>query len=672
MVKSMVNSRDDLRARAEELRRLIEYHNHRYYVLDSPEISDARYDELMRELMRIEEEHPELVTEDSPTRRVGAPPLKEFAPMVHRVPLLSIDNAMDEGELAAFNERVLKALGADRVTYCCEPKFDGLAVELVYEDGVLVRAGTRGDGSVGEDVTQNMRTIGSVPLRLHTKEPPALVEVRGEVVIYKESFLQLNRQRLELGEAPFANPRNAAAGSLRQLDPRVTASRPLVFYAYAAADGAALGADTQYDVLMRLQEMGFKINRDARRCRGVEEVLEFASFMKSRRDDLPYEIDGVVIKVDSLRDQEVLGVKARSPRWAVAFKFPPTQAFTKLKRIVLQVGRTGVVTPVAELEPVRLAGVTVSRATLHNEDEIRRKDIREGDTVVIQRAGDVIPEVVGCVPSLRPEGARPFSMPLECPVCGSALVRDGSQHRCTNMSCPALVQGRIFHFASKDAMDIEGLGRKIVRQLVEKGLVKDVSDLYSLTEVDLMGLDGFAEQSSRNLIEAIERSRVRPLDRFIYSLGIPQVGVVASRDLSRAFGSLERLMGAGPEELMQVEGIGEETARSIREFFDNPANVRVIERLMERGVRPVGPAPRGTGGPLEGRTICFTGSLESMTRAQAKAKAEARGARVVDGVSKNLDYLVAGRDPGSKLDRARSLGVGILEEKDFLGMVHEG
>ncbi|HOM29060.1 MAG TPA: NAD-dependent DNA ligase LigA [Deltaproteobacteria bacterium] len=668
----MANVPDSIRSRSEELRNLIEYHNHRYYVLDSPEISDAAYDELMRELMRIEEQYPELATDDSPTRRVGAPPLEEFAPMVHRVPLLSMDNAMDPSEVAAFHERTARSLGKDEVVYCCEPKFDGLAIELVYEGGVLTRAGTRGDGSVGEDVTRNVRTIRSVPLRLRTATPPGLIEIRGEVVIFRKDFEELNRRRTASGEAPFANPRNAAAGSLRQLDPAVTASRPLVFFAYGVSERAFLGLDSQYEVLMRLKEMGFRINDDTRRCRSVQEILAFSSFLESKRGELPYEIDGVVIKVDSLADQEALGVKAKSPRWAVAFKFPPSQEFTRLKRIVLQVGRTGVVTPVAELEPVKVGGVTVSRATLHNEDEVRRKDIREGDTVVVQRAGDVIPEVVGPVVSLRPEDAAPFTMPPNCPVCGSALVRDGALHRCPNMSCPAVVKARIFHFASKDAMDIEGLGKKIVEQLVERGLVSGVSDLYRLTKDDLLGLEGFAELSAENLVQAIERSKRRPLERLIFALGIPNVGSVASRDLALAFKGMERFMQAGVQELTSVQGVGEETARAIRDFFENSENVKEITRLFASGVAPAEPAgPRTAGGALAGKSVCFTGTLSSMTRSQAKAMAEAHGARVLDGVSKNLDYLVAGKDPGSKVDKARSLGVEIIDEDRFLNMIQE-
>jgi len=592
--------------------------------------------------------------------------------MEHRIPLLSMDNVMNSQELEAFHERVTRALGTANVTYCCEAKFDGLAVELVYESGSLVRAGTRGDGWVGEDVTANIRTIRSVPLRLRTDEPPGLLEVRGEVVMYKKDFQELNSRRMESGEDPFANPRNAAAGSLRQLDPAVTASRPLVFYAYGVAEGGQLGVDSQYEALDRIKSLGFRVNPDATLCKSLDEVVQFASCMEVRREKIPYEIDGVVVKVDSLHQQGLLGVRARSPRWAVAFKFPPTQVNTRLVKIALQVGRTGVVTPVAELDPVRIGGVTVSRATLHNEDEIRRKDIREGDTVIVQRAGDVIPEVVAPVLSLRPRDSVSFVMPHHCPVCGSSLVKDGAVHRCTNMSCPAVVKGRIHHFASKEAMDIEGLGRRIVQQLVDKGLVRDVSDLYRLTKDDLMTLEGFAEQSSSNLYAAIDVSRVRPLDRFIFALGIPHVGSVAARDLAAGFSSLDEFMSASRERLTSVQGIGDETADAILSFFDTPQNVEVIRRLQERGVRPGAVIPSAAPeSPLKGKTICFTGTLSSMTRSQAQARARNLGARVVEGVSRNLDYLVVGRDPGSKADRAASLGVTVLGEDEFLAMTRE-
>ncbi|HPJ94597.1 MAG TPA: NAD-dependent DNA ligase LigA [Deltaproteobacteria bacterium] len=657
--------------RVEELRRLLNHHNYRYYVLDSPEISDGEYDQLLRELQEIEGQFPELVADDSPTMRVGAAPLKEFRPMVHRVPLLSMDNAMDKIEVEAFHGRIVRWLVKDDIAYCCEPKFDGLAVELVYENGFFVRGGTRGDGSTGEDVTQNLRTIRSIPLKIIGETTTDLLEVRGEVVMFKKDFHKLNVERSVHGEPFFANPRNAAAGSLRQLDPKITASRSLVFFAYGISDAAQLGVHSQFAVLSRLEEMGFRINPNRRLCRSVDEVWSFAGELQGMREVLPYEIDGVVLKIDSLGDQEILGIKARSPRWAVALKFPPTQVTTVLQRIELQVGRTGVVTPVAVLDPVRVGGVTVSRATLHNEDEILRKDLRVGDTVIIQRAGDVIPEVVGPVLSLRPSDSRVFVMPPQCPVCSSALVRDGVQYQCVNISCPAVVRGRIYHFASKEALNIDGLGRKIIHQLVEKHLVEDISDLYNLTREDFLTLDGFAELSSENLITAIRLSKVTTLERFIFALGIPHVGSVAARDLARTFGTLDALMQADIDELTAVAGIGPEIAQSICSFFTTQENRGVLERLKQWiRFKPAVQKSRPRTS-LTGKTICFTGTLTFMPRAKAKERAEFSGAQVTDSITKNLDILVVGADPGSKLDKARALGVQILSEEQFMKLIEE-
>ena len=667
MVKSMARIPQHIRDRIDELHRTIEHHNYLYYVLDAPEISDGEYDELMQELMRVEDEYPDLKTPDSPTQRVGAPPLTAFPPMVHRLPLLSIDNAMDKDEVVLFNQRVLKWLDKDEISYCCEPKFDGLAVELVYEGGFLVRGGTRGDGSTGEDVTQNLKTIMSIPLKLMGVDVPDLLEVRGEVIMLKKAFEDLNKDRSEQGEPLFANPRNAAAGSLRQLDSKITASRSLVFFAYGVSDAKSLGLDSQHAILDRLGELGFKINPDRRLCQGVSEVWTFALIMQEKREVLPYEIDGVVIKVDSVKDQGVLGIKARSPRWAVAYKFPPIQATTILKKIGLQVGRTGAVTPVAILEPVRVGGVMVSRATLHNEDEILRKDLREGDTVIVQRAGDVIPEIVTPVKSKRPQDAHPFVMPRECPVCRSSLIKEGVHYRCVNISCPAIIKEEIYHFASKGALNIDGLGRRIIQQLVEKNFIKDISDLYTLTHDDLMKLEGFADLSSSNLIAAIESSKNTSLERFIYALGIPHVGSVAARELAYRFRTLDALMGAQLNDLIRIPGIGMEIAQSIRSFFDTKENVKVIESLFKQGVRMSSPqnvVQRRT--ILSDKTICFTGTLSSMTRSEAKEHAEALGAQVVDSVSKRLDFLVTGDDPGSKLDKATSLGVRVLSEDEFL------
>jgi len=673
-------SKETVVERINDLRKQIDYHNYRYYVLDSPEISDFEYDELMRELLRLEAENPELVTSDSPTQRVGAAPVDSFPPMAHRVPLLSIDNAMDTDELRAFHQRVVKLVGKEDVPYCCEPKFDGLAVELVYENGIFVRGGTRGDGYTGEDVTSNLKTIKSIPLKLIAEDPPDFLEVRGEVLLYKNALKALNMERSEKQEPLFANPRNAAAGSLRQLDPRVTASRPLVFFSYGIVDAVSVGLDSQFDTLRRLQEYGFRVNPDIRLCHGIDEAIDLCLSMQEKRESLPYEIDGVVIKVNDIADQRVLGIRARSPRWSIAYKFPPVQATTILRKIGVQVGRTGVLTPVAVLDPVKIGGVTVSRATLHNADEVKRKDVREGDTVIVQRAGDVIPEIVAPVVSKRTGKEREFAMPEACPVCGSGIIRDtsgekgkqGVMYRCVNMACPAILKEQIYHFASKDALDIDGLGRKIIQQMVDRGLVRDVSDLYTLKRDDIMGLDGFAELSTTNLLNSIQESKKTTLGRFLYGLGIPHVGEVAARDLAQHFGSLEKVMEASQDELQSMKGIGKEMARAISSFFSNERNRAVIGKLLERGLEiTLQKTPKRAEAPLEGKKFCFSGTLQSMTRSEAKKEVEGKGGQVVSAVSSQLDYLVVGTEPGSKLDKASSLGVTIVDEDEFLRMIRE-
>ncbi|MGC9323724.1 MAG: NAD-dependent DNA ligase LigA [Desulfomonilia bacterium] len=669
--------------RIEKLRKDIDYHNYRYYALDSPEISDAEYDQLFRELSTIETEYPELITADSPTQRVGAPPLKAFQNMAHRIPMLSIDNAMDTDEVRSFDTRVKKWLELNAVEYCCEPKFDGLAVEILYDGGMLIKGGTRGDGYTGEDVTQNLKTIRSIPLRLLLDNPPGTLEVRGEVIMLKAAFNDLNKERSEKGEPLFANPRNAAAGSLRQLDSSITASRSLMFFAYGVSDPSLLGVDSQYGVLEMLKKIGFKVNPDRKLCHSAGEVLEFIQYMKERRESIPYEIDGVVIKVDSIRDQEKLGIKARSPRWVVAYKFPPTQITTILRRIDVQVGRTGVVTPVALLDPVRLAGVIIRRATLHNIGEIHRKDVREGDTVIVQRAGDVIPEIVGPVLSRRPEGTSLFQMPEQCPVCKSMLIQDTEEretkqrkgaviYRCVNMSCPARVKEQIYHFASKGALSIDGLGRKIIDQLVERELVHDVSDLYSLRLNDVLLLDGFAETSSENLMTAILGSKQTTLERFIYALGIPHVGAVVARELAQRFHTLDALMNASMDDLTTIPSIGEKIAGAIREFFAREQNRQVIDRLLQRGLVVSSPPSESAAHTIfEGKAICFTGTLSSMTRSEAQRRVEALGGSVVTSISRNLDYLVVGENPGSKREKAISLGVEMLDEERFLELMKE-
>ncbi len=666
----------DYQQRIKELSETLNYHNHRYYVLDSPEIADGEYDQLLRELISLEEAHPEFLLSTSPSQRVGAPPLDSFAPLLHRIPLLSIDNAMDIDELLAFDQRINRWVESGNVSYCCEPKFDGLAVELIYENGIFVRGGTRGDGAIGEDVTVNLKTIGSIPLKLQGERIPPLLEVRGEVLINKADFEQLNLTRAASLEAPFANPRNAAAGSLRQLDSAITARRPLRFFAYGVSEAAVLNADSQFDVLQKLSAMGFRINPDTRLCSDISAVEDFVNLMGNARDALPYEIDGVVVKLDNVVLQQRLGVKARAPRWVIAYKFPPMQATTKLLNIEVQVGRTGTFTPVAKLDPVPVSGVVVSNATLHNEDEIARKGVMIGDTVIIQRAGDVIPEVVGPVVSKRDGSEKLFVMPDSCPVCNTAcpVVSDevGNaviERRCVNVACPSIIKEKVFHFAAKDAMDIDGLGRGIINILVEKGLVRDFRDLYDLKVEQLLKLDGFAQKSADNLIAAIDRSRAVTLSRFIYALGILNVGAVASRALAERYGSLDAIALATEEDLLTIDGVGPEIARSIRTFFASPHNGAVVAGLLAAGVMPRHDLSVGVSDNLGGAQFCFTGTLEKLKRADAKKFVESQGGKVVGSVRAKLDYLVAGAKAGSKLAKARQLGVTVLSEDEFIAMM---
>ena len=657
--------------RAEELRREIEYHNWRYYVLDSPVISDAEYDALMRELQELEACYPELRTPDSPTQRVGAPPREDMGQVRHRLPMLSLDNAFTEEEVRDFDRRLRELLGLREADYLCEPKFDGASVSLRYEDGVLVLAGTRGDGRRGEDVTPNARTIRTVPLRLQGRGWPRVLEVRGEVVIRKEDFRRLNAARLERGEPPFANPRNAAAGSLRQLDPTVTASRPLSFFAWGLGEVSEPFARHRHEVVERLEAWGFRVSRHVERVRGVEACLDYYRRMLARRDEVPFEMDGVVYKLDDLELSERAGHTARAPRWAVAHKFPAEEATTVVEDIFPSVGRTGVITPVAVLRPVEVGGVTVSRASLHNQDEVDRKDVRIGDTVIVRRAGEVIPEVVAVVQEKRPRRARRWRMPARCPVCGSEVVRlEGeAAHRCMGgLYCPAQRKGAIRHFASRRAMDIDGLGQKLVDQLVDKGLVETPADLYRLRKEELAALERMGEKSAQNLLDALERSKDTTLARFLYALGIPQVGEATAQALAEHFGSLERIMEASPEELQEVPDVGPVVAQSIHRFFRQRHNREVVRRLRQAGVR--WSAPRGAaGGPLEGKTFVLTGALESMTREEAKRRIVERGGRVTDSVSRRTDYVVVGEDPGSKLDKARALGVPTLDEAAFLQLL---
>ncbi len=665
---------------AERLRAEIRYHNYRYYVLDDPEISDAEYDRLMRRLQAIEEAYPSLVTPDSPTQRVGAEPMEAFAQVRHRVPMLSLENAVDHEELKAFDERVRRFLGVtDPIEYTVEPKIDGLAVELVYEHGKLVVASTRGDGYVGEDVTQNVKTILSVPLTLDSyKEAraiPELLEVRGEVYMDIAAFEELNRQRIRQGLPPFANPRNAAAGSVRQLDPRVTAKRPLNIFCYGVGEVRGASFETHMEMMICLQEWGLRVNRPHMRvCPDIDQVIDYCEALEDKRSEFPYEIDGAVVKVNRLDFQARLGEKARSPRWAIAYKFKPSQETTRILKIEVQVGRTGALTPVAHLEPVEVGGVVVKRATLHNEDEIKRKDIREGDTVIVQRAGDVIPEVVKVITSKRTGKEKPFSMPSNCPVCGASVEKRPGEVvvRCPNPKCPAKLREALKHFVSKGAMNIEGLGEKIIDQLVERGMVKDPSDFYSLRKEQLLSLDKIAEKSAQNLLDAIERSKRTTLSKFIYALGIRHVGEHVAEILSRHFQSIDALAQASKEELESIPEIGPEIADSIISFFQDPQNTALVDRLLEAGIRPEpppGPAQEASLLPLKGKSFVLTGTLKGMTRSQAKERIKALGGSVASSVSSKTDYLVVGESPGSKLQKAKELGVEILDEDSFLKML---
>jgi DNA ligase (NAD+) len=664
----------DLRREAERLRREIGRHDRLYYVLDAPEITDAEYDALFRRLAELEEAHPGLRTSDSPTRRVGAAPREDFRPVVRALPMLSLANAETEDQAREFDARVKRILHSeDPLGYLCEPKLDGLSVELVYEDGVFVLGSTRGDGTTGEDVTDNLRTIGSIPLRLAGGNLPRLLTVRGEIIMEKADFDRLNREREKDGEPPFANPRNAAAGSLRQLDPSVTASRPLTSFFYAVGEVQGGGApDSQQHLLAWLAGLGFRVNlARSLPARGIEEAISRWRDLLAVRDALPYEIDGLVIKVDDRRIQEELGEISRSPRWALAFKFPPQQAATRVLDIVAQVGRTGTVTPVAHLEPVRISGVTVARATLHNADEVARKDVRVGDTVVVQRAGDVIPEVVGVVLKKRPAGTRAWRMPRRCPACREKVARlpGEAATRCTNMACPAQVAERICHFGSRGGMEVEGLGWRKCEQLVERGLVKDPADLYGLKKEDLLTLELMADKSADNLLEALKRSKRTTLPRLLFALGIDQVGEHAARLLARRFGALEALMDASEEDLLSVREIGPQIAGSVRSFFRNPHNRKVIHRLLASGVAPAPEKQAKTKGVFAGKNVVLTGALTAMSREQAKERIEEEGGRVTSAVSAKTDFVVAGADPGSKLARARELGVKVLSEEELARML---
>src|SRR3954470_6722012 len=659
--------------RAEELRARLREASHRYYVLDAPTLSDAEYDRLFRELEQLEQDHPDLITPDSPTRRVGAAPSEKFTKVTHRRQMMSLANAMTQEEFLEFDARVHKLLGEDKVRYVVEPKLDGLAVTLTYENGRFTQGATRGDGMVGEDVTRNLRTIKMVPLQLKGSPPPHF-EVRGEVFINKGDFVKMNEEREKAGEPTFVNPRNCAAGSLRQLDPKMTAQRPLSIFFYEVGDTKGLEFASHWEKLARLRELGLRTNPENELCESIEAVQDKYRRMLGKRHELPYEIDGSVIKVDSEDQRRRLGAVSRTPRWAIAWKFPAEEEATTVEDIFVSVGRTGALTPVAALKPVHVGGVTVSRATLHNEDELRRKDVRVGDRVFLRRAGDVIPEIVRVIPESRPADSRPWEMPRRCPACGTPVVREEGEAitRCPNPACPAKTVSRLRHFASRLAMDIEGLGVETSTQLTETGLVKTPADLYRLTREQLVDLDRFADLSAQNLLAAIEASKTRPLRHVIYALGIRMVGEATALALARRFGSLEALMDASVEQLQAVRDVGPEVARQIHDFLAMPEQRETIRQLLAAGLRPELEQGVAAAGPFAGKTVVLTGTLKQYSREGAKAEIERRGGRVSGSISRKTDLLVAGDDAGSKLKKAQELGVRVVDEKGFGELLQHG
>ena len=662
------------RTKIDNLRSELNDHNYRYYVLDDPVISDAEYDRLLRELQSLEDTHPELITDDSPTQRVGALPLEGFGNIEHRIPMQSLANAMDSDELLAFHDRLIRRLGKEQaIEYIAEPKLDGLAVELVYENGQFVNGSTRGDGTTGEDITQNLKTIRAIPLavRVETQSAPALLEVRGEVFISKDDFKKLNKQQEENDKPVFANPRNAAAGSLRQLDSGITATRPLSIFCYQAGVVEGTTFETHSEFLAALQNWGFPVNPEIKILNGIEEAITFHSNLKSHRNSLPYEIDGSVIKVNNYALREELGVRSRSPRWAIAGKFKAQQETTVIEDIVLSVGRTGAVTPVAKLQPVKVGGVVVSNVTLHNQDEIDRKDIRVGDTVLIQRAGDVIPQVVKVIKEKRPSNTSPFKMTNTCPECDHDVYRpeDEVVARCQNLSCPAQVKRRIEHFVSKNAMDIDGVGEKLIDQLVEKNLVKSVDDLYHLTLDQLSELERMAEKSAKNTISAIDNSKSTTFHRFVYALGIRNVGEHVAKVLEKSFtGNIEIFMKTNAEVLEDIDEVGPIVAETIVKFWADETNINIVNNCFKLGIS-LELVKNETEQIFMGKTFVFTGSLQSITRKEGKEIVEARGGRAAGSVSAKTDCIVAGENAGFKLKKAEKLGIPVLTESEFMDLI---
>jgi DNA ligase (NAD+) len=670
MVHNSDNYKDIIK-KIEELREKIRYHNYRYYVLDDPIISDTEYDQLMKELEDWETKYPQYINSSSPTQRVGIEPVSGFAPIKHIAPMLSLANAFSPAELRAFDQRIKKLVPEQKIEYVVELKIDGLAVTLVSEDNIFTRGATRGDGTIGEEITSNLRTVKTIPLKLFGKDVPPRLEVYGEVYMKKSDFKRLNEERTKKGENLFANPRNAAAGSVRQLDPRITAQRHLDTFIYRATFPEGNKYNTHMEVLDYLKRIGFKVNPHIKLFQDIEEVIKYCQKWIEKKEELDYEIDGMVIKVNSLRMREELGSTTRSPRWAIAYKFPAQQETTKVKAIILQVGSTGAITPVAELDRVPISGSFVQRATLHNQEEIGRKDIRIGDTVLIQKAGEVIPEVVGVIERERTGKEIEFVMPAKCPICGEKISKpkDEVVYRCTNPSCPAQVKGRIRHYASRDAMDIEGLGPAIIGQLVEKKLIRNISDLYFLKRNDLISLERMAEISADNLLKAIEESKEKSLANLIYGLEIRYVGVHTAEVISRYYSTLDKFKKASLEELIEIKEIGPKIAESINHFFEEKGNIDIIERLRRAGLNfsQEEEKVREEKGAqiLAGKQFVLTGTLKDFTRTQAKEIISELGGRVTGSVSKKTDYVVAGEDPGSKYQKAQKLGVPIINEEEF-------
>jgi DNA ligase (NAD+) len=670
--------RDKASERIVKLRAEIRHHDYLYYVKDNPEISDELYDELYHELLRLEEEHPDLVSEDSPTQRVAGQPLDSFTTIEHAAPMLSLDSDQSPDSLKRFDDRVRKGLGPGApIEYVLEPKLDGASLELVYRDGALLQASTRGDGRRGEGITANVRTMQSVPLRLRDDERPVppFLSIRGEVIMRAKDFDRLNERLISEGREPFANPRNAAAGALRQLDPQMTASRPLVLYAYDILASEGLEIDTQWDVLQALRDWGLRVNNLVQKAKSVEDILAYHGKLEADRDDLGYEIDGIVIKLNDLAAREELGWTSRHPRWAFAFKFPPRKEVTRILSILPSVGRTGVVTPVAIMLPVEIGGVTVSRATLHNREEVARKDVREGDRVRVQRAGDVIPQVIERIEEPERERAPEWRMPEACPSCGTPLTERGPFTVCPNsFECPAQLAGRIVHFASRNALDIEGLGDETAKLFVAEGLVKQLPDLFDLKAEQLMKLEGFAEKSATNLVEALRKASHTELPRFLYGLGIPEVGVSVARDLARHFGTFQKLREADDAALQEVAGVGPRMTEAITAFFREPTNAAVLDELVQKlELKEAAPrasaAAAGAVQPLAGKKFVFTGGLSRFSRGQAQELIESLGARATGSVSKSTDYVVVGEDAGSKADDAQRLGVATLDENGFVELL---